>query len=1194
MDAFDRFALRHRSSRTARRFSVGLAGVALTGLVLATLPSQAAPAPEVDSPGQISTFGQAAAAGAPTSAVTLITGETVHVADLGGDRFAIRVEAADGAAGVAHSSWTDAAGDLHVIPAQALRLVPDRLDPRLFNISALVRDHYDDASRDALPIMIEFRGDAVPVAGTTPTRELVSVSAVAATVDRTDGAARLGSALIDSSPGFLPGVQRIWLDGPVHASLDESVPQVGAPDVWEQGYDGAGVTIAVLDTGLDETHPDLAGRVIAAENFSTAPGVTDVHGHGTHVASIAAGNGSASGGQFSGVAYAADLANGKVLDDTGQGTESSVIAGMEWAAAEIGASIINISVNSGPSDGTDLMSLAVNALTESEGALFVVSAGDGGYGYPETVSAPATADLALGVGAVDKADQLADFTGLGPRYGSFALKPEITAPGVAITAALADGSAIGNPVDGDYTELTGTSMAAPHVAGAAALLLQAHPNLSWAELKAALVTSAVTVGETVFAEGGGRLDVAAALHQPLRSDTSTINLGEFDFPHDDGETASVDVELTNTTDGDLTVDLAATAENDDGESTPASMLVAEPAAATIAAGASVTVTVTADPETGPTGLFSGHLVASIDTEAVLDVPLGFDAEDESYLLSIETYDRQGGDDLDGQVLITEVETGEVTEVFSVFPGSTTVELTVPVGTYAAVFQSFQFRGPVTELVDVSEPEFEVTEDTSLELDGRDAVPITYDVGEATTDHAVNLNSYRGTVTGAGGFVSSLGASFYESMPTFAAPTGDPITIGAYEFFSQWTADGAAIHYDLLVPEPDAIPAEMAYEIGPDDVAQIDLDIHADEGGLDYLTGRIGFRPYGGIGATGWYPVSAPGERTDWVSGGENLWFGLVDATQSPAYVELQEPLHTVANGSRETQRWYASPVRPAFLPDVTPPLRYDDTLSLTAFSFVDSDRHFGFADPGSEAPSIDTVTYTLSADGEVISEGGELRRAEVAVAPEPTDYELTLDTARDATWWLSSTGTSTTWQFASATSDDPEGTALPLLRVDYGIATGLRNQADSPTTVRFDVSSPAPAEVAGLDAWWSVDDGATWTALETEELGDGSYEGEVAVPGTSAVSLRVAARDVDGNAIEQDVLRAYTGVSTEPTSTPTTTSPDPTPTGSGSATPTVGPTTTLPGTGAGNAGWLVGAGVGVILLGAIAIVLARRRLGRPE
>ena len=149
---------------------------------------------------------------------------------------------------------------------------------------------------------------------------------------------------------------------------------------------------------------------------------------------------------------------------------------------------------------------------------------------------------------MDKQDGLADFTGIGPRLGRFGVKPEIVAPGVDITAARAEGSQIGEPVGDDYMILSGTSMAAPHVAGAAALLLQAEPGLDWAGLKSRLVTSSEDLGLRTFEQGGGRLDVPAAVDQVVQSDAATINLGTLEFPHDDGETSTREVTLTNTGD----------------------------------------------------------------------------------------------------------------------------------------------------------------------------------------------------------------------------------------------------------------------------------------------------------------------------------------------------------------------------------------------------------------------------------------------------------------------------------------------------------------------------------------------------------------------------------------------------------------------------------------------------------------------
>ena len=131
--------------------------------------------------------------------------------------------------------------------------------------------------------------------------------------------------------------------------------------------------MAVLDTGIDTTHRTWPAAVAA--DFAESGSTTDRLGHGTHVASIVAGSGARSGGERKGVAFEASLLNGKVLDDFGFGSESGIIAGMEWAAAQR-ARVVNMSLGGWPTDGSDPMSQAVDRLTARYRTLFVISAGN--------------------------------------------------------------------------------------------------------------------------------------------------------------------------------------------------------------------------------------------------------------------------------------------------------------------------------------------------------------------------------------------------------------------------------------------------------------------------------------------------------------------------------------------------------------------------------------------------------------------------------------------------------------------------------------------------------------------------------------------------------------------------------------------------------------------------------------------------
>ncbi|MGV9349879.1 S8 family serine peptidase [Streptomyces spiralis] len=408
--------------------------------------------------------------------VTLVTGDGVR---LGTMPDGMQIAEVRPGAGRGRMTFVERARgkSLSVIPADAAPLVAaGKLDPRLFDVSDLMRDGYGDSARPDLPLIVghrpAFAGTSGPatvsLSGTRTTRQLPSLHAEALVARKCD-AGTFWQSLTDGHASLRPGFTHMWLDGTVHARLDRSVPQIGAPTAWDAGFTEKGVRVGVLDTGIDQEHPDLSDAVAETKDFTGDPdGALDGHGHGTHVASIITGSGAASGERLRGVAPDAQLVVGKVLDDQGQGTFSQIIAGMEWEASRH-VKVVNMSLGADlASDGTDPVSAAVDALTQSSGTLFVVAAGNAGPGT-SSVGIPAVAESALTVGAVDGSDAMADFSSVGPRPGDDGVKPDLTAPGVGIVAARAQGTTLDEPVDDFYIRASGTSMATPHVAGAAAI-----------------------------------------------------------------------------------------------------------------------------------------------------------------------------------------------------------------------------------------------------------------------------------------------------------------------------------------------------------------------------------------------------------------------------------------------------------------------------------------------------------------------------------------------------------------------------------------------------------------------------------------------------------------------------------------------------------------------------------------------------
>lgn len=327
----------------------------------------------------------AAATGDPSATassetVTLITGDRVMVGSSGG----MSVDRGEGRHDVTFLSQK-LGGDLYVIPSDAVSLLGEgRLDKRLFNVTVLGEQAYQE--RSDLPLIVTSGGAtraaraSVAASGAEVVADLPAVDGVAVQVEKNETGgfwdSLTGQAAAGSSTMAL-GVSKVWLDGLREPLLDESVPQVGAPAAWDVGLDGSGTTVAVLDSGIDASHPDLADRIAAQRNFTEGfEDDRDLVGHGTHVASIVAGSGAASDGQYQGVAHGAELLDGKVCVEFGC-LESWILAGMQWAVDQ-DADVVNMSLGGPDTPEVDLVEQAVNTLTDQAGVLFVVAAGNSG------------------------------------------------------------------------------------------------------------------------------------------------------------------------------------------------------------------------------------------------------------------------------------------------------------------------------------------------------------------------------------------------------------------------------------------------------------------------------------------------------------------------------------------------------------------------------------------------------------------------------------------------------------------------------------------------------------------------------------------------------------------------------------------------------------------------------------------------
>ncbi|MFE3166894.1 S8 family serine peptidase [Streptomyces sp. NPDC059224] len=1065
---------------------------------------------------------------APAEAASSVAGRH-HVTLITGDRVALdakgRVVGLERAKGREHIPFRIRKADGHtlVVPGDAVRLVASgKLDRRLFDVTELDKAATRKAQRNGLKVIVGYRGAAgaakadVRDAGTLR-HSLRTLDADAVQTPVKD-APRLWDAVTDGDRAA-SGIAHVWLDGVRKASLDRSVPQIGAPKAWAAGYNGKGVKIAVLDTGVDTTHPDLKDQVIESRNFTTAADASDHFGHGTHVASIAAGTGAKSHGKYTGVAPGAKILNGKVLDDTGSGDDSGILAGMEWAAAQ-GADVVNLSLGGYDTPEIDPLEAEVNKLSNEKGILFAIAAGNEG---PESVGSPGSADAALTVGAVDGNDRLADFSSTGPSAEG-TIKPDVTAPGVDITAAAAKGSLIDQEVGENppgYLTISGTSMATPHVAGAAAILKQEHPDWGYQQLKAVLTGSAKGGPYTPFEQGTGRIQVDKAIRQTVIAETTSVNFGVQQWPHTDDTPVTKQLTYRNLGTKDVTLSLSASGTGPGGAAAPAGFFTLGAAKVTVPAGGTAAVDVTADTRLGGTldGAYSAYVTAAGDGQSVRTAA-AVQREVQSYSVTVKHVGRDGNPSgVYSTDLVGYSGLGQGRDLVVPVDSSGTATIRVAKGTYlldALIAKDFTtLDGGVDWLV---QPKVSVTRDLTLTVDARTTKAPDITVPDAQAKPGFATVSYVYDPAGAG---FGVGSDSFDKIRI--APLGGEVASGLTQTWSGQFTKGDHEEYDVATSaRVKKVQGDKVRHFKTGEFATVKNSLGAAASGK---TGSLG--AWGIVGEDSAMTVFSeqklPSTRTVHLSTVDGALWGFDFAQVSGHDAEglpIADAFYSIDPQQYKAGKSYQNTFnRAIFGPHLTSQYglyRDGNQIFGVVPLFSDSAKHAG----SSDFLSVNTTLYRNGT--KVGSNKDPLFGDGVFTVPSAdAEYRLTTSVIRSVKVAAASTRIDASWTFRSKKPSAAGPPAkLPASTVHFGANTGSDSRVEAGKKVTFPVTvegAAAGRNLKSLSVYVSYDYGKTWKKLTVSH-------GKITVRNPAkgkAVSFHAKIADKKGNKSTISIYNAY-------------------------------------------------------------------------
>jgi len=829
---------------------------------------------------------------------------------------------------------------------------------------------------------------------------------------------------------------------------------------------------------------------------------------------------------FTGVAPGALLWNIKVLDQAGEGFEDWVINGIEYARlgpdgiAGTGdeAHIISLSLGADPTDGTDPLSRAVDRAVDS-GLVVVVAAGNSGPAYFKTDS-PGAANKVITVGAVSKADILKDFSGRGPTLDN-RVKPDVLAPGD--TTSTIPG--------GGYGSLSGTSMAAPHVAGAAALLLQAaaagpSKPAGWDNnryVKDALINTARDLGLNVYSQGGGRIEVASAAYTPILIDEAGRSLGRLTGP------TSVSYTIHNRATAAMTLSFSGELKDTAAGVDYSTMVWFTPNPLTIPPQATASMAMTISAAGLPSDkLFSGKLTAASGGSTWKAI-FGFYTLKKVTLLKTP---RDLGGSVEGDPFMIFNDASSALTQSGVFDAAGSAVTFLPSGAYQVFSDGMTSTGAASYVAVIRENQA-VTGDTTINMDEAVAVPVTLNPNKdgqklaelytrvrfsgASTEATFGNLLYYPTTTWTW-YMSTTSWSSWSSWayyPSTGFNAADPALVDAPEW------------HRLLYSRP-SVTASVTYVADYTKLVKR-RTTYTVPGTANLRAQRWDFvyDPLASANSTFIWDMTSPRTRDEWLSPG-------------PAYYwngNYQGPLSSPATAVWSFNTWYS--------------LEYA-TGAGTAASLSYSLGAQAFR-PGYSAFNVATGSWVISGSLMADAARNYLGSNVMPGGRNPGHVEVfrdgSLETSADVSYdyFISSffpgaplyrvnitatsplslsTTTETTMTFRPNPPADSEP-PRPILTTSWdGSPTPADSRNRLPAgdiTMRLNVSDAGPLS-ASTPPWlkWSVNDGTSWNAAALSPVDAYTYQFTIpAVASGGYISLWTKVVDDAGNSTEYKVMRSF-------------------------------------------------------------------------